>query len=255
MKKIIVPLLLVMVIMLSASVLAWGASRSINGYKVMITVTPGDGFDTFTITETVTGATIQEGSFPPLCSLAGNKLTCDYDENFEGIISYQTNAWTGTVSGSIVGVNSNTFADASQPITGNTQITPYVCGNGVKEGAEQCDDKNTAGGDGCSLSCQVESGYKCTGEPSVCQKEVAPVSSQQCLVLGDYNKDGITSSADTVKFNWHVSFGDSLLASQKTYAGDTCGASNQAPCAIGNTGKYICDDGTGLAANANAQCK
>lgn len=31
-----------------------------------------------------------------------------------------------------------------------------VCGNGVKEGNEACDDGNAAGGDGCSASCSVE---------------------------------------------------------------------------------------------------
>lgn len=31
-----------------------------------------------------------------------------------------------------------------------------VCGNGLKQGAEQCDDGNKAGGDGCSALCTVE---------------------------------------------------------------------------------------------------
>ena len=45
-----------------------------------------------------------------------------------------------------------------------------VCGNGIIETAagEQCDDRNTANGDGCSSTCQIESGWTCTGEPSVC---------------------------------------------------------------------------------------
>ncbi len=36
------------------------------------------------------------------------------------------------------------------------------CGNGVKEGAEQCDDGNTANGDGCNSSCAVEAGWSCS---------------------------------------------------------------------------------------------
>ncbi len=43
-----------------------------------------------------------------------------------------------------------------------------VCGNGLIEGAEACDDGNAADGDGCSSSCNVEAGYDCAGEPSVC---------------------------------------------------------------------------------------
>ena len=31
-----------------------------------------------------------------------------------------------------------------------------VCGNGIKEGTEQCDDHNTANNDGCSSTCKLE---------------------------------------------------------------------------------------------------
>jgi len=33
-----------------------------------------------------------------------------------------------------------------------------ICGNGVAEGGEGCDDGNTVGGDCCSATCAVESG-------------------------------------------------------------------------------------------------
>jgi cysteine-rich repeat protein len=39
-------------------------------------------------------------------------------------------------------------------------------------GLEQCDDKNTASGDGCSSTCQIEPFYKCTGLPSVCKPSI-----------------------------------------------------------------------------------
>ena len=32
-----------------------------------------------------------------------------------------------------------------------------VCGNGLKQGSEECDDGNRAGGDGCSALCTLES--------------------------------------------------------------------------------------------------
>ncbi len=45
-----------------------------------------------------------------------------------------------------------------------------VCGNGVIESGEQCDDgRAPQGGDGCSLTCQIEVGWECVGQPSVCQ--------------------------------------------------------------------------------------
>ena len=49
-----------------------------------------------------------------------------------------------------------------------TTTTPSVCGNGVLEGFETCDDDNDTDGDGCSASCQIEPGWTCMGEPSTC---------------------------------------------------------------------------------------
>ncbi len=43
-----------------------------------------------------------------------------------------------------------------------------VCGNGIIEPGEECDDGNTLSGDGCSATCRIEQGWECTGEPSVC---------------------------------------------------------------------------------------
>lgn len=36
-----------------------------------------------------------------------------------------------------------------------------VCGNGIMEGTEQCDDGNALDGDGCSSTCQLESALEC----------------------------------------------------------------------------------------------
>ncbi|NRD59656.1 MULTISPECIES: FG-GAP-like repeat-containing protein [Corallococcus] len=42
------------------------------------------------------------------------------------------------------------------------------CGDGVLGGFEVCDDGNQLSGDGCNSVCQLEPGYTCTGEPTVC---------------------------------------------------------------------------------------
>ena len=52
------------------------------------------------------------------------------------------------------------------PSSGGGSCT--VCGNGVVESGEACDDNNTNNNDGCSDSCQVETGWTCSGTPSVC---------------------------------------------------------------------------------------
>src|SRR5262249_8537723 len=43
-----------------------------------------------------------------------------------------------------------------------------LCGDGLIESGEECDDGNLAVGDGCNSSCAVEPGFICTGQPSVC---------------------------------------------------------------------------------------
>jgi len=40
--------------------------------------------------------------------------------------------------------------------------TGFVCGNGLIEGSEQCDDGNTVSGDGCNAACELE-GLTCDG--------------------------------------------------------------------------------------------
>ncbi len=51
----------------------------------------------------------------------------------------------------------------------NSCTTSTVCGDGSIDGTETCDDGATRAGDGCSASCQVETGWVCSGQPSVCQ--------------------------------------------------------------------------------------
>ncbi len=46
-------------------------------------------------------------------------------------------------------------------------------GNGVIEGSEECDDDDLNLGDGCGENGQVEEGWTCSGEPSVCT-EIPP---------------------------------------------------------------------------------
>ena len=50
--------------------------------------------------------------------------------------------------------------------------TCRLCGNGIRETNEICDDGNLKDGDGCSNSCEVEDYYTCTaqiGKSSECQ--------------------------------------------------------------------------------------
>ena len=77
-----------------------------------------------------------------------------------------------TTGGSTSETADETTADAADDTTGDTGADP-ACGNGVFDGElmEACDDGNQDDGDGCSSRCEVEPGYACEGEPSVCATE------------------------------------------------------------------------------------
>lgn len=61
--------------------------------------------------------------------------------------------------------------DGSSPpyLTIEITVAPTPeCGNGLIESGEECDDGDTSPGDGCDASCDVEDGWTCSSEPSVC---------------------------------------------------------------------------------------
>ena len=49
-----------------------------------------------------------------------------------------------------------------------------VCGNGIIETGEECDDDNIDNSDGCSSICEIEYNYICTGQPSICTEKQDP---------------------------------------------------------------------------------
>lgn len=65
----------------------------------------------------------------------------------------------------------NSALDGCYPtpvVTPTPTFTPPPCGDGHIEPPEQCDDGNTANGDGCNANCQVEPMWRCDNEPSFC---------------------------------------------------------------------------------------
>ena len=60
---------------------------------------------------------------------------------------------------------------------------PPGCGDGIVQAelGETCDDGNFFDGDGCSSTCQVEAGFQCVGEPSVC----SPICGDGMIVGGE----------------------------------------------------------------------
>lgn len=59
-----------------------------------------------------------------------------------------------------------------QPISAPPSPWTSVCGDGVIEDVEECDDGNTTSGDGCSALCHLETGWVCLAPNTPCQLTV-----------------------------------------------------------------------------------
>jgi len=110
-------------------------------------------------------------------------------------------ACTSGSSGSIV--LTNAIVVQAQP----------VCGDGIINGNDICDDGNTANGDGCSNACVIESGWTCSGQPSVC-KTINPTLSSSCgidIALIIDNSGSISDTELTQMKNAFKAFVDAFL--------------------------------------------
>lgn len=72
----------------------------------------------------------------------------------------------------IVSLSSNGLGDSVSDYLAVLRLLPddAICGDGEVDSGEQCDDGQSSpqDGDGCSATCQVETGWTCDGKPSVC---------------------------------------------------------------------------------------
>jgi cysteine-rich repeat protein len=76
-------------------------------------------------------------------------------------------SYTATAAGSVyIVVETVSATPGSKAIDLDFVINP--CGDGVLDAGQTCDDGNNASGDGCAATCTIETGYLCTGAPSVC---------------------------------------------------------------------------------------
>ena len=67
-------------------------------------------------------------------------------------------------------------------------VTEYF-GDGIINGLEECDDGNILDGDGCSSPGEIEEGWSCTGEPSLC----SAICGDGLIVGGEVCDDGINN--------------------------------------------------------------
>nr|HPH68127.1 proprotein convertase P-domain-containing protein [Kofleriaceae bacterium] len=74
-----------------------------------------------------------------------------------------------------------------------------ICGNGIVDAGEACDDGNTNFGDGCNASCRIETGYACGGAPSTCNVVCGDsllVGPERCDDGNQINNDGCSATCN-----------------------------------------------------------
>lgn len=111
-------------------------------------------------------------------------------------------------------------AEMGPPDMGDMMVAT-VCGDGLREGAERCDDGGTAAGDGCSSSCTIEPGWRCDGDsPSrcepICGDGLVIAGVEACDDMNDRSGDGCSPSC-AVEQGWRCD------ASAPSVCGAICG--------------------------------
>jgi fibro-slime domain-containing protein len=84
----------------------------------------------------------------------------------------------------------NGLADAACDGDVCTQAPVAICGDGVINGTELCDDGNAVAGDGCSPSCRLEPGFACTRQMTMPNSVCHPTH------CGDGVKEGFEQCDD-----------------------------------------------------------
>ena len=129
------------------------------------------------------------------------------------------------------GGTTTTASSCSQPVE--------VCGDGVLVSA-QCDDNNTVGGDGCSASCTLETGWNCsngsTTSPSVCWEICG-----DGIVVSAACDDGNTANGDGCSSTCTVETGFSCVNGSISTP-----SSCFEECGDGIVVSAACDDGNGV---------
>jgi cysteine-rich repeat protein len=116
------------------------------------------------------------------------------------------NSASGNSAGAYSIANGNDFGQILSPGANFTNDAPWanfgsgtgaICGNGILEAGEACDDGNTLNGDGCTSTCTIQPGYYCTGAPSVCTTVCGDgivAGTEQCDDGNTVNGDGCSST-------------------------------------------------------------
>jgi cysteine-rich repeat protein len=117
----------------------------------------------------------------------------DANPDAEPTIDADLDALTHDASGLDDGGPLDSTVDSAADADPTVDAAQAICGNSIIESPETCDDGDTSSGDGCSSTCAIESGWYCSGAPSVCTTDcgdgIHVASEEEC-------DDGNTTSGD-----------------------------------------------------------
>jgi len=105
---------------------------------------------------------------------------------------------SAVINGNVVDVTSSVVLESAV-----LNVIAPICGNGVIERTEVCDDGDTTPGDGCDGSCQIETGWTCAGQPSVCSVcgDGGIGGTEECDDGGTASGDGCDASCQ-IETDW-----------------------------------------------------
>ena len=111
----------------------------------------------------------------------------------------------------VIKLDSISASDSTPPscvsVDGGLYCVSASCGNGILEGAEECDDGNTTPGEGCTAECKLETDWACPTPGSPCISTVVCgdgiMSGKE--VCDDHNTlddDGCSADCKTIEPGW-----------------------------------------------------
>jgi fibro-slime domain-containing protein len=224
-----------------------------------------------------------------VCPLAGQPcqrlVTCG-----DGRLQSGEQCDLGTANGSGVGCDANCVLQPGWtckghtcqrvPVCGDGQVTGKItasycscpssggacrdnshCGNGVLEKSELCDDGNTKDSDGCSATCQTESGWQCRMAGKPCN----PLCGDGRITAGETCDDGNGDTGDGCSSICQVEPGATcagtpsvctraVCGNKKLEAGESCDDGNTVPF-DGCSPSCQNDPTCGTATSASGECK
>ncbi|MFH1364893.1 MAG: DUF4215 domain-containing protein, partial [Candidatus Aenigmatarchaeota archaeon] len=127
--------------------------------------------------------------------------------------------------------NPNTSLCSSDCLSYDLSQCVNVCGDGILEPGEDCDDNNTIDGDGCSIGCKLEDavcGDDIIGPEEECDN--SNLNGHSCQDFGYSNKSTLTCSGNCLSFDL-------------SQCNNVCGDNNKEPGESCDDGNTIDDDG------------